>query len=83
MHQHQDPMHDPRDLEAAPPLPAERTAAVWVSRLTSVLGLLCLAIALSVWAARPGHFRFVLAMLIIAMFAAVLHSYTFENGNGG
>jgi uncharacterized membrane protein len=83
MHQHQDPMHDPRDLEAPPPLAPERAAAVWVSRLTSVLGLLCLAVALSVWAARPGHFRFVLAMLIIAMFAAVLHSYTFENGNGG
>jgi hypothetical protein len=81
MQQAHDPLHDARELEAPPPVAVERAAAVWVSRLTSVVGLLCLAVALSVWAARPGHFRFVLAMLIIAMFAAVLHSYTFENGN--
>lgn len=59
---------------------AERMAAVWVSRITSVAGIICLAIALSVWMVRPGHFRFVLALLTVAMFAAILHSYTFENG---
>jgi hypothetical protein len=59
----------------------DRIATVWVSRITSIVGLLCLAFALAVWAVRPGHYRFVLALLTVAMFAAILHSYTFENGS--
>jgi hypothetical protein len=68
--------------DAAAPVDAtvDRIATIWVSRITSVVGLLCLAIALAVWAYRPGHYRFVLALLTVAMFAAILHSYTFENG---
>lgn len=59
---------------------AERLATVWVSRVTSVVGLICLALALVEWALRPNHYRLVLALLTVAMFAAILHSYTFENG---
>ena len=58
----------------------ERLATIWVSRITGAVGGLCLLLALSVWLARPGHYRLVLAFLTIAMFAAILHSYTFENG---
>jgi len=71
----------PQEQEAPPVAASERAATVWISRVTSILGLICLAIALTVWAARPGHYRFVLALLTIAMFAAVLHAYTFENGS--
>ncbi|MGH2442183.1 MAG: hypothetical protein ACRDFX_03340 [Chloroflexota bacterium] len=55
------------------------TATIWVSRVTSVLGLICLALALIEWAWRPGHLRTVLAFLIVAMFAAILRSYSFED----
>ena len=58
----------------------EHMASVWVGRITGAIGGLCLLLALSVWLARPGHYRLVLAFLTIAMFAAILHSYTFENG---
>jgi hypothetical protein len=68
------------DAAAAIEPTVDRIATVWVSRITSIVGLLCLAFALSVWAVRPGHYRFVLALLTVAMFAAILHSYTFENG---
>ena len=59
----------------------ERRAAVWVSRATSLIGAVCLLLALLEWAGRPGHLRTVLALLVVAMFAAILHSYTFENGS--
>jgi hypothetical protein len=76
------PFPSQQEADELTPIAPERVAAKWVSRITSVAGLICLALALTVWAARPGHYRFVLAMLTIAMFAAILHSYTFENGNG-
>jgi hypothetical protein len=67
-------------IVAAPPMPKnpvpERAATVWVSRLTFALGVLTLIAALATWAGREGHYRFVLALLIVAMFAAILHSYT-------
>lgn len=73
--------HDaPIGSDAPPADVPERRATIWVSRMTSIIGLLCLAAALAVWAGRPGHFRLVLALLTVAMFAAILHSYTFENG---
>jgi hypothetical protein len=58
-----------------------RPATVWVSRITSVVGAICLGLALLLWATRHGHYRPVLALLTVAMFAAILHSYTFEDGS--
>jgi len=58
----------------------ERMATVWVNRITGAVGGLCLLLGLSIWLARPGHYRLVLAFLTVAMFASILHSYTFENG---
>jgi hypothetical protein len=75
------PIVDAADLdtetiaEAAP----ERLAAIWASRITGVVGILFLAAALVTWFARHGHYRLVLALLIVAMFAAILHSYTFDD----
>lgn len=63
------------------PQPPERIAAVWVSRLTGIVSAVFVVMALVVWAGRHGHYRLVLAFLVIAMFAAILHSYTFENGS--
>ncbi|HZS94355.1 MAG TPA: hypothetical protein VFA78_06140 [Chloroflexota bacterium] len=54
--------------------------AAWVNRVTGVLGLISLVIALTIWFVRTNHYRLVLVFLVIAMFAAILHSYTFENG---
>jgi len=75
---------DPRDeitvdLRAVPQS-AERSPTIWVSRITAVVGAVCLFGALFIWAARPGHYRLVLALLIVSMFAAILHSYVFEDG---
>jgi hypothetical protein len=69
--------------EELPVIPAtpERAARVWVSRISGVVGVFFLALALVVWAGRQGHYRLVLAFLVVAMFAAIMHSYTFENGN--
>ncbi len=58
----------------------DRDASVWVGRITSIIGLICLGLALVEWEVRPGHLRTVLALLTIAMFAAILNSYSFENG---
>jgi phage shock protein PspC (stress-responsive transcriptional regulator) len=60
---------------------SDRAATIWVHRITGVVGGICLALGLAVWFVRPGHYRLVLAFLVVAMFAAILHSYTFENGN--
>ncbi|MDQ2740732.1 MAG: hypothetical protein M3Z66_00260 [Chloroflexota bacterium] len=75
---------DPRDeitvdLRAVPQS-ADRSPTIWVSRVTAIVGAICLFGALFIWAARPGHYRLVLALLIVAMFAAILHSYVFEDG---
>lgn len=59
----------------------EQMATVWVSRLTGIVSAVFVILALLVWAGRHGHYRLVLAFLVIAMFAAILHSYTFENGS--
>ncbi|HEX8918769.1 MAG TPA: hypothetical protein VF898_09710 [Chloroflexota bacterium] len=45
-----------------------------------MIGVIALTISLTVWFVRPNHYRFVLAVLMVAMFAAILHSYTFEDG---
>ncbi len=63
------------------PQAPERVAAVWVSRVTGIISALFVLIALALWASRHGHYRLVLAFLVVAMFAAILHSYTFENGS--
>jgi hypothetical protein len=76
-----EPLIEVEDQTAADADPTvDRLATIWVARITSIVGLLCLAFALAVWYVRPGHYRFVLALLTVAMFAAILHSYTFENG---
>lgn len=59
---------------------SDHLASVWVSRITGIGGGICLLIALSYWFARPGHYRPVLILLTVAMFASILHSYVFENG---
>lgn len=56
-----------------------RAASLWVARITRIVGAACLLLALVEWAGRPGHLRTVLALLTIALFAAILHSYTFED----
>jgi hypothetical protein len=61
----------------------DHLASVWVSRITGIGGGLLLLIALSYWFARPGHYRPVLILLTVAMFASILHSYVFENGERG
>lgn len=62
---------------------SDHLASVWVSRITGIGGGMCLLIALSYWFARPGHYRPVLILLTVAMFASILHSYVFENGERG
>jgi hypothetical protein len=62
---------------------SDHLASVWVSRITGIGGGICLLIALSYWFARPGHYRPVLILLTVAMFAAILHSYVFENAERG
>jgi len=54
--------------------------SVWVSRITGMVGALFLLLALAAWFLRHGHLRLVLALLIVALFASIIHSYTFENG---
>jgi hypothetical protein len=61
----------------------DHLASVWVSRITGIGGGFCLLVALSYWFARPGHYRPVLILLTVAMFASILHSYVFENGDQG
>jgi len=73
------PERDETTSSIAQAVSPERQATVWVSRLTGIVGAICLFAALSVWLWRPGHWRLVLAFLTIAMFAAILHSYTFED----
>lgn len=68
-------------VESPVSLAPERTAAIWVNRLTGVIGVIFLALALVAWLARHGHYRLVLAFLIVALLASILHSYTFENGD--
>jgi hypothetical protein len=58
----------------------DRVATIWVAYATRIIGAICLALALLEWAFRSGHYRPVLALLTVAMFAAILHSYTFEDG---
>ncbi len=58
----------------------DQLASVWVSRITGIGGGFCLLVALSYWFLRPGHYRPVLILLTVAMFASILHSYVFENG---
>lgn len=69
---------DPTPIDTKQVTTQER-AALWVSRVTSFVGLACLITALLLWALRQNHYRPVLAFLTIAMFAAILHSYTFED----
>jgi cytochrome bd-type quinol oxidase subunit 1 len=60
-------------------LAPERLANIWVGRITSIVGGICLTLALMLWLIRPDHYRPVLALLVVAMFAAILHSYTFDD----
>ena len=64
-----------------PDVNPESIATTWVSRFTFIAGGLCLLTALSIWLWRPNHYRLVLVLLTVAMFAAILHSYTMENGH--
>lgn len=58
----------------------ERRVTVWVNRLTGLIGAVFLLLALVAWFSRHGHYRLVLALLIVALFSSILHSYTFEDG---
>jgi hypothetical protein len=71
-----------RHIEVVPDeaVPEERPATIWVSRITFVVGAAFLVLALLAWLFRHGHNRLVLALLIVALVASILHSYTFENG---
>jgi hypothetical protein len=68
------------DLQDDEAVQTEDTATMWASRITGAIGAIFVPPALIIWAARPGHYRLVLAFLIVAMLAAIIHSYTFENG---
>lgn len=59
----------------------ESAAARWVNRITGIVGAVFLLLALTAWFARHGHYRLVLALLIVALFASILHAYTFDNGH--
>ncbi len=72
--------HEEVDLESSEELTPERRVTLWVNRLTGVVGAIFLLLALVAWLARHGHYRLVLAFLIVALFASILHSYTFEDG---
>ena len=61
-------------------LTPERRVTLWVNRMTGIIGAVFLLLALMAWLARHGHYRLVLAFLIVALFASILHSYTFEDG---
>jgi uncharacterized membrane protein YtjA (UPF0391 family) len=58
-----------------------REATIWVSRITFVVGAVFLILALLAWLFRQHHYRLVLAFLIVALFASILHSYVVENGS--
>lgn len=76
-------MSEPHSLIEVVPdeaVPEERTATVWVSRITFAVGATFLFLALLTWLFRHGHNRLVLALLIVALVCSILHSYTFENG---
>jgi len=51
-------------------------------RITFVLGILCLVAGLAVWMFRSGEHRSALLLLVVAMFLAILHNYSLEDGNG-
>jgi L-asparagine transporter-like permease len=55
-------------------------ATMWASRITGAVCAVFLPLALVTWAVHQNHYRLVLAFLIVAMLAAILHSYTFDNG---
>lgn len=58
-----------------------REATIWVSRITFIVGAIFLGLALLAWLFRQHHYRLVLAFLIVALFASILHSYVVENGS--
>jgi hypothetical protein len=61
------------------PSPEDRATA-WVNRLTLIVGAVFLMLALGAWYFRQHHYRLVLALLVVALFASIIHSYTFNNG---
>jgi heme A synthase len=76
------PIADQEEIDSSPEeLTPERRVTLWVNRLTGVVGAVFLLLALVAWLARHGHYRLVLAFLIVALFASILHSYTFEDGD--
>jgi hypothetical protein len=74
-------VHNETIAEASPEeLTPERRVTLMVNRITGLVGAVFLLLALITWIARHGHYRLVLAFLVVALFASVLHSYTFEDG---
>ena len=53
---------------------------LWVSRISRIIGGITLLAALFIWLFHQGHYRLVLVLLVIAMFASIIHAYTFEDG---
>lgn len=52
----------------------------WYRRITGIVSGVFVALAMLTWALRPYHYRPLLALFTIAMMAAILHSYAFEDG---
>ena len=75
----EEPIVPKQQLTVVTRLSSRRIA--WVNRVTGVLGLISLAIALTIWFVHTNHYRLVLVFLVIAMFTAILHAYTFENSH--
>lgn len=75
------PVHRELDPVEQPTVEIEVQVVDWFRRITGIVGGVFLVLALVVWAARPYHYRPVLALMTIAMLAAILHSYAFEDGN--
>jgi heme A synthase len=74
-------VQDEEITEASPEeLAPERRVTLMVNRITGLIGAVFLLLALLTWFARSGHYRLVLALLLVALFASILHSYTFEDG---
>lgn len=69
---------------AAPPSPSTpqfvHMPSKLVGRVTGIVGLVFLTLGFFLWFVRNGHYRLILLVLTVAMFMAILHTYTFENG---
>jgi hypothetical protein len=71
-----------REQLPVPITPPPRSGTGLFSRITGIVGICLLVTALFAWVLRPGHYRLVLLILILAMFLAILHNYSIDGRNG-